>query len=210
MKVLIVDDELKSREVLKTLLNHFCPDVNLVETAGSIDTALKIIKSFKPDLIFLDISLREGDSFSLLNNLKEINFEFAFITAYDEMSLKALQYADIPCLLKPIQIEDLIEVVHAFKHSNQKGSSARKYKNVQLLLNSNFEKIPVSIDSGEEVIVELSSLFKLQKKGENTLLFLENDKIIETETEFRKFENLLDSKLYKLTPGQESVLIRYD
>jgi two-component system, LytTR family, response regulator len=209
MKVLIVDDELKSREVLKTLLYHFCPEVNQVETAGSVQDAIKTIYAFNPDLVFLDISLREGDSFSLLNNLKEINFEFAFITAYDEMSLKALQYADIPCLLKPIQIEDLIEVVQAFNQINQKGSSAKKYKKVQLLLHSNFEKIPVTTDSGE-IIVSLNSLLKLQKKENKTLLFLENDEKIESKDEFRKFENLLDSKHYRLTPGQESVLIKYD
>jgi two-component system LytT family response regulator len=207
MKVLVLDDELKSREVLKTLLVHFCPQVTTVETVDNIVNAHRLIKSFKPNLVFLDISLREGDSFSLLNNIEKIDFEFAFITAYDEISLRALQFVDLPCLLKPIQIDDLISIVESFADKSNKGISALKYQKVKTLLSSGLNKIPIDTCNGV-IQLDVSKLLKLQKSENKTMIYLTDDEVLESETDFRKFENLLDQKIFKLTLGHDSVLQR--
>src|SRR6056300_959848 len=94
-RALIVDDELKSREVTKTLLGAFCPEVEVVADAEDIAGALRTIEDYKPQLVFLDITLKEGDSFQILKEIDEINFEIIFVTAYDEYSIKALKFSGI-------------------------------------------------------------------------------------------------------------------
>jgi hypothetical protein len=59
-----------------------------------------------------------------------------------------------------------------------------------------------------EIQIELSKLIKLQKQEDKTILFLTDDKVLESETDFRKFENLLDHNIFKLTLGQDSTLQR--
>ena len=48
---IIVDDEPKSRDVLKTLLNRFCGEVEILAQAGSIGEAKELIKQYNPELL---------------------------------------------------------------------------------------------------------------------------------------------------------------
>jgi two-component system LytT family response regulator len=74
IKTLIVDDEVNNRENLHALLKEYCKDVQVVGLADSVDSAYKIIKSQKPDLVFLDIKMPEKDGFKLLESLNENKF----------------------------------------------------------------------------------------------------------------------------------------
>jgi two-component system, LytTR family, response regulator len=135
MKVLILDDELKSREVLRALLQLYCPEVTSTILCASISEAVVAIKQHDPDVLFLDISLREGDSFQLLEQLGVFRGGIAFITAYDEFSVKALRFCKIPCLMKPIEIEKLQDVVLLLQNDlAQKVSYFSRYGLVRHLL----------------------------------------------------------------------------
>jgi two-component system LytT family response regulator len=116
MKVLILDDELKSREVLRALLQLYCPEVTSTILCASISEAIVAIEQHNPEVLFLDISLREGDSFQLLEQLGGFDGGIAFITAYDEFSVRALRFCKIPCLMKPIEIEKLHDEIELHKN----------------------------------------------------------------------------------------------
>ena len=79
IRCIIVDDEPKSREVLKSLLENFCEGVEVIGMAGDILQAVAEIKAKKPQLVFLDISLKEGDSFQILEHFQPIPFEMIFV-----------------------------------------------------------------------------------------------------------------------------------
>ena len=135
MKVLILDDELKSREVLRALLQLYCPEVTSTILCASISEAIVAIEQHNPEVLFLDISLREGDSFQLLEQLGGFDGGIAFITAYDEFSVRALRFCKIPCLMKPIEIEKLQDVVLLLQNdAAQKVSYFSRYALVRHLL----------------------------------------------------------------------------
>ena len=73
MRAIIVDDELKSREVLSTIINQFIEDIEIVGGAVDISGGINLIESLKPEIVFLDISLKDGDSFAILNQLNRID-----------------------------------------------------------------------------------------------------------------------------------------
>lgn len=107
IKALVVDDEKKSRESLRMLITEFCDDVEVVGTAGSIAETIEGINKFNPDVVFLDIRLRQETGFDLFKNLDEINFEVVFTTAYSEYAIKAIKFSAVDYLLKPIDIDEL-------------------------------------------------------------------------------------------------------
>ncbi|MEL6142922.1 MAG: response regulator [Bacteroidota bacterium] len=109
---LIVDDEASSRENTSMLLEQFCPNVEVIGIAGNIRTAEQMMEEKEPQLVFLDIQLGSETAFSLLKNLKEINFEIIFITAHDHYALKAFEFMAVDYLLKPIEIAQLIRAVN--------------------------------------------------------------------------------------------------
>src|SRR5688572_17284720 len=107
IRSIIVDDELKSRESLKILLEDFCEGVTVAALCQNIDEAVLAIRQIKPDLVFLDIQLQRETGFDLLTKYDEFDFEVVFTTAYSEYAIKAFKFSAIDYLLKPIDIEEL-------------------------------------------------------------------------------------------------------
>ncbi len=104
---IIVDDEPKSRESLKILLEDFCQNVGVKALCQDVAEAVEAIQTHKPDVVFLDIHLQRETGFDLLTRLNDVNFEVIFTTAYSEYAIKAFKFSAIDYLLKPIDIEEL-------------------------------------------------------------------------------------------------------
>lgn len=107
MKVLIVEDEILAVERLRLLLLEF--DKN-IEVIGSIDSVSEAVKWFSthahPDLVFLDIELADGTSFSIFSEVA-FNCPVIFTTAYDNYAIDAFRLFSIDYLLKPITVPQL-------------------------------------------------------------------------------------------------------
>jgi len=105
INAIIVDDERLARNALKNKLEHF-KQINIVGEANSVNSAVKLIKEKKPDLLFLDIQLYNETGFDILNKL---NFtgKVIFVTAYDEYAIRAFEINAVDYLLKPISVERL-------------------------------------------------------------------------------------------------------
>jgi two-component system, LytTR family, response regulator len=107
LKAIIVDDESKSRESLKILIEDFCQDVEVKALCQNVADALQAIDVHDPDVVFLDIQLQRETGFDLLTRLKKFDFAVIFTTAYSEYAIRAFRFSAIDYLLKPIDIEEL-------------------------------------------------------------------------------------------------------
>mgnify|MGYP002712485448 CR=1 FL=1 len=107
LKALVVDDEFNARSNLKLLLDEFCPEIDVLDTAESAEDARAKIEKHNPEVLFLDIAMPNEDGFALLKSIPERNFSVVFTTAYNEFALKAFKANAIDYIEKPISIEDL-------------------------------------------------------------------------------------------------------
>ena len=123
IKAVIVDDEVASRNTLKKFLKVYCPDVSVINECGSVKEALMIIEKNNPELVFLDVHLPDGDGFDVLRQLPEINFEIIFTTGFDSYAIKAIKYAAIDYLLKPLVPEELKEAINRVLKKKSEGIS---------------------------------------------------------------------------------------
>src|SRR5262245_21094644 len=115
IKVLVVDDEQSSIDLLDWLLRQYCPDVTAIKHARSVADALPIIKSFGPDLVFLDIQMPHQSGFDLLTTIDNWNFEVIFTTAYSEFAIQAIRFSALDYLLKPVDEAELRKAIERFK-----------------------------------------------------------------------------------------------
>ncbi len=175
IRCIIVDDEPKSREVLKSLLESFCDGVEVIGMAGDIVEAVAEIKTKKPQLVFLDISLKEGDSFQILEHFHPIPFEMIFVTAFDEYSVRALSYAGIKCLFKPLDIDELQNAIDATKA--KPGFAHLAYEMANGIIKSQFTRIPVITSEGLSFLPVSSILFALSVDGKTEIYFENNHKM---------------------------------
>jgi two-component system LytT family response regulator len=127
LKAILIDDEAKSRSNLRQLLSEYCPNVEVVAEAGSALEALKLVREFKPDLLFLDIEMGDNSGFDLLKLLSgQQNFEVIFVTAFDKYGIQAVKACAIDYLLKPINILELSNAVEkAITQINPKKENKR-------------------------------------------------------------------------------------
>jgi len=107
IKSIIVDDEKHGRENLAGILRQYCPNVDLLSDADSVDAAVLLIQKTNPDLVFLYIEMPKANGFQLLEHFKDFRFEVIFVTAYDNYAIKAIRFSAADYILKPINLNDL-------------------------------------------------------------------------------------------------------
>jgi two-component system LytT family response regulator len=103
----IIDDEPYSCESLVTLLERYCPEVQVLDVCNVALAGLQSILKKPPQLLFLDIEMPHMNGFELLETLPSIDFELIFTTSYDQYAIKAIQFSALDYLLKPIERDAL-------------------------------------------------------------------------------------------------------
>lgn len=114
IRTLLVEDDRISLITLKTLLSKHFEEIEVIGSAGTVSESIQKISDLKPDLVFLDISLPDGEGFDVLKNFKEKAFETIFTTAHEQYALKAFDFFAIHYLLKPVTLERLTDAVKRY------------------------------------------------------------------------------------------------
>ncbi len=105
MRALIVDDEPPARRELRRLLAAH-PEVEIVGEAGSARAAQAMLRDDPPDVVFLDIQLRESSGLDLVPAV-ESRTAIVFVTAFDRHAVRAFELNALDYLLKPVEPERL-------------------------------------------------------------------------------------------------------
>ncbi len=104
-KALIIDDEPPACDILRALLAEH-PSVEIVGEAGTVATARTRLAQPDYDLVFLDVQLRGGSGFDLVEYVRP-GARIVFVTAFDEHALRAFEVNALDYLLKPVAPERL-------------------------------------------------------------------------------------------------------
>ncbi len=134
LRTMIVDDEAPAREFLGDLLcSH--PHVKIVGEANSVSTAASLYSDLRPDLIFLDVQMPDGDGFSLLPKLDPLP-AIIFVTAFDTFAIRAFDVNAIDYLLKPVRPDRLARALENVVHRPPPTNPQRFREDDQILLKS--------------------------------------------------------------------------
>ena len=120
MKTIIIEDEHLAARRLENLIREIEPGVEIMAKLESVKESVEWFKNNEhPDLIFLDIHLEDGLSFSIFDQVK-VNSPIIFTTAFDEYAIKAFKLKSIDYLLKPSIADDLKKAVNKFRDWGEK------------------------------------------------------------------------------------------
>jgi two-component system LytT family response regulator len=194
INAIIVDDESKSCDVLRKMLRLYCPEVQVAGIANDIESAKKQIALNDPELIFLDVELPDGNSFSLLEQIEDQNFKVIFTTAYNEYALKAFKFSALDYLLKPINIDELIAAVDKFKKNEHPAPSSPQQ--LQVLRESMVygkEKIKtIGLATLNEIrFVTTDNILLLEAANNYTHFYLVNGEKITVSQTLKHYEDML-------------------
>jgi len=108
--VLIIEDERIAADRLEKLLKDVAPELKVLAVLGSVKESVKWLQENKAELIFLDIQLSDGLSFSIFDTVP-VSTPIIFTTAYDQYAIRAFRLNSISYLLKPVRKEDLVQAL---------------------------------------------------------------------------------------------------
>lgn len=193
MRAVIVDDEISNIENLRSLLAKHCPQVTIIATAQDVSAAVNAIQKHVPDLLFLDIQMGEQTGFDVLKELPVRNFEVVFVTAYDQFGIQAVKFAALDYLLKPIDIDELMDAVYKAEHK-----LARRMPTSQLDFLLQQLKKPEAIASkialqmqGEIRYITLSEIIRCEADNTYTHFFLSSGEKILVSKSLKEYADLL-------------------
>jgi two-component system, LytTR family, response regulator len=192
-KALIVEDEVRSRDFLRNLVDEFCPQLSVEGTASNVEEAVAFINAKAPDIVFMDIEMQTGTGFDVLQQVKQRDFHVIFTTAYDHYAIKAIRFSAVDYLLKPINLEELQHAVAKAVEGIQEEAESNKIelliKNLRRPAGEDFS-ISLSTSDGVEFI-QLSNILRLEANGPYTTFFMKDNAKIMVSKNLKEYEMLL-------------------
>jgi two-component system LytT family response regulator len=193
IKTIIIEDEKKSREMLAAIVQKNCPELDILGLAKDVKTGVELIKTIKPELIFLDISMPDGTGFDLLEQVAGSKFELIFVTASDQHAIRAIKYSACDYILKPVDIDELkLAVDKVVKKKN----TTPNMENLQFLIqhlkrsDENFQKITLATGTAYE-IVNIKDIIRCQADGSYTYFYLTDKRKLMVSAGLKHYEELL-------------------
>jgi len=122
-RIIIIEDEFSPRQMLRSKLEQYFPDIEIVAECENAEDALIEILRLRPNLIFLDIQMSGKNGLWLAEELMRLKNEtfsppdIIFTTGYTypEFLLKAFELAAIDYLVKPVSVENLQKAIARYR-----------------------------------------------------------------------------------------------
>lgn len=197
---LLIDDEERSRNVIRELLSKYFPQVKISGECDRAEDAKIKINALQPQLLFLDISMPLKNAFELLQEVSEKNFEIIFITAHSNYSLQAFRYSAIDYLLKPVQ-DDLF--INAVQKAIARITEKNQNKRLETLLHNfsiertNPDNMRICIPSVKGFsVVQVRDIIYLEAESSYTIFHLFDGKKITASKTLSEYEEIIDTPAF--------------
>lgn len=191
IKAIIIDDEQRAQRVLKSLLEEYCSDVEVVACCSDVPSGVLKINELTPDVVFCDIEMPNYSGLELVSFFKEVDFELIFATGYSEFAIKAFELSAVDYLLKPIQIEKLESAIEKLKTKLKQASMQDRLEVLkENIKGTEINKIALPVMDGL-IFVDVKSIILCQADGAYTQIWLNDNTNILISKKLKFFEELL-------------------
>lgn len=194
LQAVIVDDEISNIENLTILLNKYCPAITVAAGATNVDEGLLLIREIKPEILFLDIQMPGKGGFDLLRSIAAPDFEVIFVTAYDQYAIQAIRFSAIDYLLKPVNINELVNAVdRAIVNAERKTKNARLENLISSIGNKNQMRIAIP-GNKETFFLGTETILFCKSDNNYTVFYLRNGQKHISSKPIFEYEELLDTQ----------------
>lgn len=164
MTIAIIDDEAINRLLIRNILNRNFIGLDIIVEEGDVDIAIEKLNLLRPNVVFLDIELKNGTGFDIVCQL-DYNPIIIYTTAYSQYAIRAIKNNAFDYVLKPIDEEELtkslIKAENKLKDLEQTDSESKAG-------HSNFYSFATI--SGKRTI-NLDTVFYFKSSGAYTYIF---------------------------------------
>lgn len=191
INTILIDDEVDGLEDLRHSIEKYCPDISIVGTFQQPSEAIEAIKMLKPDLVFLDVQMPGMSGFELLQKISPVSFNVIFVSAYDRYAIKAIRFSALDYLLKPVDVDELIQAVSRAKERlGSEGYSLQSALHNAQLHSGRLEKLAVPSSDGIDFL-DVRDIIFCKADGCYTHIHLVNRQTKVVTKVLKEFEDIL-------------------
>lgn len=193
VKTFLVDDEIGALDSLQAILSAKCPELEVVGKANRLSDAYRQMQVLKPELVFLDIQLKNHSGFELLEMEFDFSFEVIFVTAHDQYAIEAFNKNALSYVLKPISFNDIVRARdRALKVIRSEDFSAKNSRKRNQIFSN---KIPLTDSSGTEYF-ETEEIVFIKADGSYSEVNFNNSRTKTISRPLKYIERLLPTETF--------------
>ena len=206
----LIDDEVKSTDVLQYLIESHCPELDIVGVFNKPKEGLKFIEAHDIDLLLIDIQMPEIDGFQLLDQLTDIDFNVVFVTAFDEFALKAFRYYALDFILKPVDVDLLKNLVKRLIKREKPQYDKGDYNQIFQRLGNDDDMNHLAVPTSRGVtFIQFDEIIRLQADSNYTQIIREDSGNLYASKTLKYFENILPTSHFFRPHQSHLINVKY-
>ncbi|SDU12973.1 two component transcriptional regulator, LytTR family [Verrucomicrobium sp. GAS474] len=167
LKALLVDDEEMNHKILKVLLKGY-PEIEIIGTASTLAEAERFAAGHRPDLIFLDIHLKEENGFDLLSRLSYAP-QVIFVTSHITYAVRAFEIDAVDYLIKPVTIPRLDQALARLRRRTVETPSSEPAES---------DDVIIQRESGRLHVIPVAKIVAIVSEGNFTRVYLQGGEVL--------------------------------
>ena len=210
LKTIIVDDELDAVNFIRSIIEEYCPKLEVVGTGHSAKEGSKLIINKTPDLVFLDVEMPHGSGFDLLANFPDKSFDVIFITAFNHYAIQAIKFSAVDYILKPININEFITAVD--KVLDNKASNDHRNANFKTLLENVRSTLPsklaIPTSDGMEYL-NTKEIIRVEADRSYSWFYLKDNRKLLVSRNLKEYQELLTDRNFFRTHNSHLINLEH-
>jgi two-component system, LytTR family, response regulator len=190
MRAVIIDDEEGGIHGLRMLIEKHVPAVKVVDSTTDPLKGIELINNYRPDVVFLDVSMPRMDGFQVLEKIQYRDFSLVFTTAHGEYAIQAIKSKAHDYLLKPIVADELKRCIDSIADRRSESAQPVHRKVIELAVKDGI------------IFIKPEEIVRLEASGSYTTFFLDNHVRHVASRNLKECEKLLEHpRFYRCHPS---------
>lgn len=195
MKILLVEDDLQAIEHIERLISNHFSNYLIVGRARNIKEASKICNSARPDLLIMEIQLKNESSFELFEYIDASQLNVIFTSHLPEFAFKAIKFDAVDYLLKPYGLEDLKKAIKRVEERLKLMQILQNNKDLLKLDRHAVGSNKIMVYGNEKMNpICIDQIVKIKSQGAYSDIYLIGNKKITSSKHLGMYERLLEDK----------------
>jgi two-component system LytT family response regulator len=193
LHAVLVEDSPQVSATIRSYLTHH-PGFQLLDSCSSINEAIPIIEMHKPDVLLLDINLKDGTAFDLLNQVGVGKYKIIFITGHTHHAIRAIKFGALDYIVKPVDKDELLKAIEKAKSSIPVQSEQITIANQTFRQESN--KIIIAEQDGLQIVLMKEIMYCHSDAGYTTFYLNDGRKVVAC-SYLKEYEALFGEEFFR-------------
>ncbi len=191
ISTVLIEDNKEAANYLSSILKTHFHNIEIIATSDNVRDSITLLNNHSPEIVFMDIELIDGDAFQVLDAIDHYDFEVIFISAHNNYIEKSMEYYALNFLTKPIEVDQLINVLKRYRNLKKRLFTKQKYITLKEFLTES----RLLIHTGNEhIALDISTIIKCEADGNYCLFSLSNKSNYLASKPLKYYESLLFEK----------------